>query len=97
MFLAQASRQQHHVMFVMGAGPGSHVTWSPLVEDNVPALAEQRADVGRAHRVGRIEPVRFRLINLDIGVMHNNQHPPARDSRALSIVAWGAQQRGVLR
>jgi len=41
--------------------------------------------------------VRFRLINLDIGVMHNNQHPPARDSRALSIVAWGAQQRGVLR
>ncbi len=63
MFLAQASRQQHHVMFVMGAGPGSHVTSSPLVEGKVPALAEQRADVGRAHIVGRIEPVGFRLIN----------------------------------
>ncbi len=81
MFLAQASRQQHHVMFVMGAGPGSHVTWSPLVEDNVPALADQRADVGRAHIVGQIEPVGFRLISVDISVMHNNQQPPGRDSR----------------
>ena len=65
VFLTQASRQQHHVMCVMRAGPASHITWSLLVKHNLPALTEQRADVRRAHIVDRIEPVGVRLVDVD--------------------------------